>query len=228
MGSRRRMVTRSDHLRRRVVQELEMSAKIREGLRNQANTIVEIAKICARTFERGGKILLCGNGGSAADSQHIAGEFVGRFGMNRRALPALALTADGSILTGIANDYGYADVFSRQLTAFARPGDIILAISVSGESESVIKAVRLAKRMGLVTVALTSSGGRLRLMADYCIQVGSRIVPRVQEAYLTVSHVICGLVEEIMRHGTTNIRRPTRQQDVFQLHQRSEGVQGRS
>src|SRR5579875_2301317 len=137
MGSRRRMVTRSDHLRRRVVQELEMSAKIREGLRNQANTIVEIAKICARTFERGGKILLCGHGGSAADSQPNAGGSLGRFGTNRRAFPVHALTADGAIRAAMANDYSYADVCARQLTAFARPADILLAISVSAESETV-------------------------------------------------------------------------------------------
>ena len=149
------------------------------------------------TYRDGGKALLFGNGGSAADAQHLAAEFVGRFLLQRDPLPALALNANNSAVTAIANDYGYDMVFARQLQAHAAPGDIAIAISTSGNSPNVIEAVLCARRMGLFTIALTgASGGRLRDTVDALIAVPSEETPRIQECHILIGHALCDAVEQ--------------------------------
>jgi phosphoheptose isomerase len=144
----------------------------------------------------GGKILVCGNGGSAADAQHFAAELVGRYERERRAIAAVALTTDTSILTAIANDYAYARVFARQIDAIGRPGDLLLAISTSGESVSVLEALAAAKAGGITTVALTGgAGGPAGAAADIHVNVPSPSTPRVQEVHRTLLHAMCELIE---------------------------------
>jgi|SRR6516162_4610483 D-sedoheptulose 7-phosphate isomerase len=148
-------------------------------------------------YRDGGKALLFGNGGSAADAQHLAAEFVGRFLLQRDPLPALALNANSSAMTAIANDYGYDMVFARQLQALAAPGDIAIAISTSGNSPNVIEAVLCARRLGLYTIALTgASGGRLGDMVDALIAVPSEETPRIQECHILIGHALCDAVEQ--------------------------------
>lgn len=162
-----------------------------------AGRIAEGARRITRCFEAGGKLLLFGNGGSASDAQHIAAEFVNRFVAERRALPALALTTDTSALTSIANDRHYDEVFARQLEAWGRPGDIALAISTSGRSPSVLRAVATCRALGVSTIGLTGGGGGpLATEVDLLIDVtGSRDTARIQEIHITVGHVICELVD---------------------------------
>jgi D-sedoheptulose 7-phosphate isomerase len=148
-------------------------------------------------YRSGHKALFFGNGGSAADAQHLAAEFVGRYLRQRGPMPALALNANSSAVTAIGNDYGYDQVFARQLQAFATPGDIAVAISTSGNSVSVIEAVRCARRMGVVTLALTgASGGKLRGLADILIAAPSEETPRVQECHILIGHALCDVVEQ--------------------------------
>jgi D-sedoheptulose 7-phosphate isomerase len=145
---------------------------------------------------QGKKILWCGNGGSAADAQHMAAEIVGRFRRERRGLPSIALTTDTSILTAVANDYGYEAVFSRQVEALGNEGDVLVAISTSGNSPNVVKAVEMAKELGLVTVGFTGAGGgRLATLADFLFAVPTKDTARVQEAHSLVAHVLCDWVE---------------------------------
>lgn len=155
--------------------------------------------VCAlvKTLKSGGKILIFGNGGSAADSQHIAAEFIGRFQKERRALAALALTTDTSALTALGNDYSFEIVFSRQIEALGRLGDVAWGISTSGNSRNVIQAIKKAKELGLVTVTLTGNdGGLLAPLSDIKLIVPSNVTARIQESHLTIAHTICELVEE--------------------------------
>lgn len=156
-----------------------------------------IAERMTSTILRGNKILWCGNGGSAADSQHLAAEFVGRFLMERRALPSIALTTNTSVITAIGNDYGYEHVFRRQVEALAAPGDVLVGISTSGNSENVCLALDAARRMGLFTVAFTGeSGGKMASIADEVLKIPSRETPRIQEAHILCGHMICDYVEQ--------------------------------
>ena len=149
-----------------------------------------------KALKNGNKVLLFGNGGSAADSQHIAAEMVSRFRRERKALPAIALTTDTSILTAIGNDYSFDNVFARQIEALGELGDVAIGISTSGNSPNVIKAVRTAKQMKLVTIGLTGeSGGELKNCVDICFQAPSPSTPHIQEVHLTVAHAICDIVE---------------------------------
>ncbi|MBI4507787.1 MAG: SIS domain-containing protein [Chloroflexi bacterium] len=159
--------------------------------------ILAAADLIAGAFEAGGKLLLCGNGGSAAQCQHIAAEFVGRLTRDfvRRALPAIALTTDTTLLTAFANDCGFEAVFARQVEALQRPGDVLIAVSTSGDSPNVIRAVEAARAAGLRTVALTGQGGRLAAMAEVVIAVPSTNTQHVQEAHLAIGHILCDLVE---------------------------------
>jgi len=151
----------------------------------------------AAAYRAGGKVVLCGNGGSAADAQHIAAELVGRFLLERRALPALALTTNTSSLTAIANDKNYEDVFRRQVEALVDGKDVVIGISTSGNSANVIKAMEEAKKKGARTIALTGRGGsKLAEAADLTITVPSDSTPRIQEAHITIGHIICELVEK--------------------------------
>ena len=143
-----------------------------------------------------GKILACGNGGSAADAQHFAAELVGRFERERPELPAVALTTDTSLLTAIANDYGFEHVFARQVEAFAARGDVAIAISTSGESANVLAGVRCARRLGLETIGFTGeTGGELADAVDVCLRVPARSAARIQEGHILLAHVLCELVE---------------------------------
>jgi D-sedoheptulose 7-phosphate isomerase len=149
-----------------------------------------------KALDAGNKVILFGNGGSAADSQHIAGELVSKFRRERKALPAIALTTDTSILTSIANDFGFEYVFARQVEALGAPGDIALGISTSGNSPNVIHALRVARQLGLVTIGFTGEdGGELKDAVDICFQVPSNSTPRIQEMHITVAHTLCELIE---------------------------------
>ena len=164
---------------------------------NCLDSILSAAKLIADAFRSGGKVLLCGNGGSAADCQHIAAEFVSllRKEFERPGLPAIALTTDTSFLTAYANDCGYEGVFARQVQALGRPGDLLVGISTSGNSANVIRAVESAQRGEMGTVVLTGDGGLLPGMADVAISVPSTDTQHIQEAHLAIEHVICDLVE---------------------------------
>jgi D-sedoheptulose 7-phosphate isomerase len=176
----------------------QASARAREVfLSENAEALARAVDLVADAFAAGRKLLLFGNGGSAADAQHLAAEFVGRFGRERRALPAVALTTDTSALTAIANDYGYDDVFARQVRALAGTGDVALAISTSGRSPSVLRAVEAARAAGAVTIGLTGGdGGPLAGMVDLCLRVSaSTESARIQETHILIGHVICELVD---------------------------------
>lgn len=151
----------------------------------------------ARALEAGGKLLICGNGGSAADSQHIAAELTGRFIRDRRPLAAIALSTDTSALTSIANDYAFDEVFARPVRALGRAGDVLLGISTSGNSANVLRAVDAARELGLTTVGLLGrDGGELRTRCDQAIVVPSTTTARIQEAHILIGHTLCGLVEQ--------------------------------
>jgi D-sedoheptulose 7-phosphate isomerase len=159
--------------------------------------IAQMAQAWADALQGGAKVLLFGNGGSAADSQHIAAELVGRFARERRALPAVALTVNTSNLTAIANDYSYDEVFARQVEAMGRPGDVAVGISTSGNSPNVVKALERAKGAGLTTQAWTGQkGGRCAEVAHHAFRAPSNDTPRIQELHITVGHIVCDLVEE--------------------------------
>ena len=161
--------------------------------------IMDVAKQIETSIRAGGKLLIAGNGGSAADAQHIAGEFVSRFHYDRPGLPAIALTTDTSILTAIGNDYGYERVFSRQIQALAQNGDCFLAISTSGNSKNVIEAINEAKQKSVFTIGLTGqTGGQMATLCDICLKMPSMETPKVQEGHILVAHIICGLVESLM------------------------------
>jgi D-sedoheptulose 7-phosphate isomerase len=153
-------------------------------------------KTLAERLRHGGKLMFCGNGGSAADSQHLAAELTGRFMKDRRPLAGLALSTDSSALTCIGNDYSFDDVFARQVVALGRPGDALLAISTSGNSANVLKAVQAARELGVFTVGLLGrDGGRLREVCDTAIVVPSQVTARIQEAHLLIGHTLCGMLE---------------------------------
>jgi D-sedoheptulose 7-phosphate isomerase len=179
-----------------VVKQIEESTRLKESLQAEAKTLVAIADELVQALRRGNKVLLFGNGGSAADAQHIACELSGRFSRDREPLPAIALTTNASSLTAIANDYGYEAVFARQLRGLVKKGDIVIGISTSGSSANVLLAIEEANRRGAVTVALTGQGGTLKELAHYVLSVSSTSTPRIQEAHITIGHIICHLVEE--------------------------------
>ena len=163
------------------------------------SSIIAVADYLIDAFQAGNKVLLMGNGGSAADAQHIAAELVGRYNRDRKALPALALTTDTSILTALGNDFGAASIFTRQIEAFARSGDCIFAISTSGNSANVIEGVQAAREIGCHTFGLLGNdGGRLKGMTDIPIVVASSETPRIQECHILIGHIICDLVERGM------------------------------
>ena len=165
-------------------------------------TIKKISIVMMDALKAGNTLLFAGNGGSAADSQHIAGEFVSRFHFDRAGLPAIALTTDTSILTAIGNDYGYEFVFSRQIEALGRKGDVFIAITTSGNSPNIIKAIEAARKKGLIVVGLTGrTGGKMKAMCDHCLSIPSDSTPRIQEGHLASYHLICGLIEETMFGG---------------------------
>ncbi len=164
-----------------------------------ADMVSEVATMIASTFSAGGKIIIFGNGGSSTDASHIAAEFVGRFKRERPGLPAISLNTDMAVITALSNDYGYEEVFSRQLKALAHDGDIVLAISTSGNSPNVLKAVEAAKRRKLRVVGFTGEdGGKLASRVQYTFKVPSKVTARVQETHITVGHILCELVDDIL------------------------------
>ncbi len=169
--------------------------------------IEKVGSIIAEAIGRGGRLLICGNGGSAADAQHIAAELVGRFGAERKPLDAEALSVNTSCLTAIGNDYGFDSVFARQVEARGRPGDVLLAISTSGGSINIIRAVETAGNLGLVTVGLTGGNRESELcrLCDYSICVPSTSVPRIQEAHILIGHMLCGFVEDALGDGSSGV-----------------------
>ncbi len=178
-----------DHLRQSVqVQQAALEQNL-AALTQATQTVIN----CLR---QGGKVFLCGNGGSASQSQHIAAELVGRYLKERSALPAIALTTDTSNLTAIGNDYGFDYVFARQIEALARPGDVLMGLSTSGRSANVLRAVEAAKKQGVITIGLTGGEGRpLRDVVDIALVVPSNSTPHIQEAHLSMLHALCGAVE---------------------------------
>lgn len=165
--------------------------------RDLAPAILEVADLLIDAFRRGGKLLVMGNGGSAADAQHLAAEIVGRFRMERKALPAIALSTDTSILTAVGNDYGFESVFRRQVEALAGEGDVVVGISTSGSSPNVLEALRRAREMGCRTVGLLGrDGGAIRGVTDLDLTVPGSDTPRIQEAHITIIHILCELVEQ--------------------------------
>lgn len=180
-----------------VIRRLRESALTKQAVAQAlADDIVTAAQTVARALQRGNKLLLCGNGGSAADAQHIAAELVGRFEVDREGLAAIALTTDSSALTSIANDCGFSVLFARQLAALATAGDVLLAISTSGNSANIVRAVEEAKRRGLTTVGLLGKGGgRLAGLVDLALTVPASNTARIQEAHITIGHIVCEWVE---------------------------------
>jgi D-sedoheptulose 7-phosphate isomerase len=182
-------------------EELKIHTQIMEQTVKECSLIIhEIASCLVECFRKGNKVLFCGNGGSAADSQHMVAEFVNRFRMDRAALPAIALTVDTSILTAIGNDSSYDFIFSRQVEALGKPGDILAAISTSGGSPNILKALDVAHARDIKTIGFTGENGR-QIMApkcDICLIVPSMDTPRVQEAHEFVWHALCGMVEQTL------------------------------
>ncbi|MFH1868313.1 MAG: D-sedoheptulose 7-phosphate isomerase [Candidatus Omnitrophota bacterium] len=174
------------------------SIRVKEAvLATMSKDIKTVANMMAAAIKKGGKIILFGNGGSAADAQHIAAELIGRFKLERQGLAAISLTTNTSIITSIANDYGYEEIFSRQLEGIALDNDLAIGISTSGNARNVITGMIEAKKLGLKTVALTGSGGgELSTIADISLVVPSDNTPRIQEAHITIGHVLCELVEQ--------------------------------
>jgi D-sedoheptulose 7-phosphate isomerase len=183
----------NNHIAESIEQHIEVARTLQS---RSADRIAEIAKLLIDTVKRGGTIFWCGNGGSAADSQHLAAELIGRFKRERRAIGSIALTTDTSVLTAIGNDYSYADVFKRQVEGLVRSGDVLIGISTSGNSENVVSAMRAAKARGAKTVALLGrDGGKLKGECDYSLIVPSTDTARIQEGHIMVGHILCDLIE---------------------------------
>lgn len=185
-------------MRERVEAELGESAALMLRLsKEESGSICRMAGVVADCLRKGGALLICGNGGSAADAQHIAGELVGRFMIERAPLRCIALSTDTSVITAIGNDYGFEHVFARQVAAHGREGDVLLAVSTSGKSPNVLEAVCAAKRLKMRVLALSGrEGGPLARQADLCITVPAKLSPRIQEAHAALGHILCGLVEQ--------------------------------
>lgn len=189
-------------MRNYIVKEISEALKIQQTM--LANTLLletleHAAVACINSFRQGGKIILAGNGGSAADAQHIAGEFVSRFAFDRPGLPAIALTTDTSVLTAIGNDYGYEKLFARQVQAHGQKGDVFIAYSTSGKSPNILLALEEARARGLVCIGLTGNrGGPMHELCDHLLEVPSPDTPKIQEGHLVLGHILCGLVEQAL------------------------------
>ena len=181
--------------------QIEEAIQVNQSLLRESLTLALIERVCSLCQDRlieGKKIIFAGNGGSAADSQHLAAEFVSRFDFDRPGLSAIALTTDSSMLTAISNDYGYEHVFARQLQAQARAGDVFVGITTSGKSKNILRAFEECKKLKVSSVALCGQGGDLDKLVDYCIQVPSLHTARIQECHILVGHIICSQVERLM------------------------------
>jgi D-sedoheptulose 7-phosphate isomerase len=187
-------------MRERVKEIILESIRVKEGLlKGDVSLILEVSGLIIESFKKGGKLIIFGNGGSASDAQHIAAELVGRFKKDRPALPAISLTANTSIITALANDFGYDIVFARQIEALAEKFDVALGISTSGKAKNVALGLKQAKKMGIKTIALTGGdGGEAARLADISLIVSSCVTARIQEAHILIGHIICELIEEAL------------------------------
>jgi D-sedoheptulose 7-phosphate isomerase len=183
-----------------IANQVKKSFEVKEALykdKELMSLIKKVSKVTVEAYKEGKKTLIAGNGGSAADAQHIAGEFVSRFYFDRPGLASIALTTDTSILTAIGNDYGYEKLFSRQVQANGVEGDVFIGISTSGNNKNILEALKECKSKNIITVGLTGEkGGEMVELCDYCIKVPSNETPRVQEAHILIGHIICAVVEE--------------------------------
>ncbi|HZR46420.1 MAG TPA: D-sedoheptulose 7-phosphate isomerase [Candidatus Manganitrophaceae bacterium] len=181
-----------------VVRTIEESIRVKQGvLQNMVPELLQASEMIVGSLQAGGKLILFGNGGSAGDAQHIAAELVGRFERERRALPAIALTTNSSTLTAIGNDYGYNKVFSRQVEAWAVPGDVAIGITTSGNSPNVLEGVAAAKLKGAKTIGMTGEkGGKLAAEVDLCLKVPSSSTARIQESHILIGHLLCLLIDK--------------------------------
>jgi D-sedoheptulose 7-phosphate isomerase len=178
---------------------IQSSIDAKEALARELDMVARIADVLVEAFRDGHSLMLFGNGGSAADAQHIAAEFVGRFYIDRPPLPAIALTTNTSVLTAIGNDYGFDHVFERQVQAFGRPGDVAVGISTSGNAENVVRAVRAARVIGMTAIGLSGrTGGRLASEVDHLVTVPSDDTPRIQEAHILLGHIWSEIVEQAL------------------------------
>jgi D-sedoheptulose 7-phosphate isomerase len=184
---------------------IRSSIEVKSALLENTALLEQIAGVCAliaNAYKSNKKTLLAGNGGSAADAQHIAAELVNRFYMDRPGLPSIALTTDTSILTGIGNDYGYEQLFARQVQALGNEGDVFIGISTSGNSPNIIRAFEACKEKGIITIGLTGeNGGKMAGLCDHCINVPSNETPRIQEAHILIGHIMCYIIEQEMFGG---------------------------
>jgi len=196
---------------KRTIELIGASISTKQHLLESQDTVSRVARVSEMlvdTLREGNKVLLFGNGGSAADAQHIAAELVGRFAFDRPALPALALSVNSSCVTAIGNDYGFDFVFSRQIEALGRPGDVAIGLSTTGDSPNVLRAVAVARKNGLRSVALTGfTGGKIKELVDECICVPSRETPRIQECHILIGHIISELVEKTIFHEQSCVSR---------------------
>jgi D-sedoheptulose 7-phosphate isomerase len=183
-----------------VRKQIEDSLKVKKMVLDDealVKSVNEAANRCIRALKKGNKILIAGNGGSAADAQHIAGELVNRFGFERPGLAAIAITTDTSVITSISNDYGFSKVFARQIEAIGKKGDVFISLSTSGTSENILEAIKEAKRKGIINIGLTGkTGGKMAKLCDLVIKVPSADTPRIQEVHILISHIICSLIED--------------------------------
>jgi D-sedoheptulose 7-phosphate isomerase len=185
-----------------IARELSKTAELMNRLRSSSeimDTIEAVAVRCIEAYRRGGKVLLAGNGGSAADAQHIAGELVSKLAFDRSALAAIALTVDTSVLTAIGNDYGFEKVFERQVAGLGQPGDLFIAISTSGRSPNIVKALLEARRKGIVCIGFTGRrGGDMPGLCETCLRIPSEETPKIQEGHIVSAHIVCGLIERAL------------------------------
>jgi len=179
-----------------IIDIIDEYKRLADEFKEKIYEITPISAIVLNSIKNGNKILICGNGGSAAESQHFAAELVARFERERKAIPAIALSTDTSIITAMANDYSFEDIFSRQVDALGNKGDILFGFTTSGNSKNIIKAFQLAKNKGIITIAITGKGGKILEYSDYIFRVNSSSTARIQEIHLLFIHILCRLLEK--------------------------------
>lgn len=191
-----------EYIRGNIEESIETKKKLLNDER-LLQAIEEVSRVCIDAYEKGNKIMVCGNGGSASDAQHMTGELVGRYKLERAGIPAIALNANAAVMTALGNDYDYESIFAKQVVALGKNEDILFVISTSGNSQNTVLACEAAKKMGIITVALTGNGGgKLGELCDFVINVPSDNTPRIQEMHILVIHSICGLIErELYNRG---------------------------
>jgi D-sedoheptulose 7-phosphate isomerase len=185
-----------------IKKQIEESIKVKKLVLNDEKilkSIKEAAKLCCEALQKGNKIIFAGNGGSAADAQHLAGELVNRFGFERPGIAAIAITTDTSILTSISNDYGFKRLFARQIEAIGKKGDILFSFSTSGNSANIIEGIKQARKKGIINIGFTGkSGGKMKTICDLCLTIPSDETPRIQESHILIGHIICSSIENSM------------------------------